>query len=314
MEGATHAPVGLGAGLDLDGVERSAVFDQQVDLFLRGVSIEVQRRHCAPVLEGLDDLADYEGFEELAAACTQPDGVGREPLGQPGHQAGIPHVELGCLDGSLQVAVVIGRQQVDDARSLQHGHPALGGVHRDAGILGHAAVIEQFCTARRHGHHEACEIRRAADVGQLAHVALDVGGHVGCVIDIPVHRLLVQAWHVATMDGLPDVRTGLQAGFALLQVVISGNETLRERHTMDFPQRQTRQIQHGDTACQALAHVLHEPEGLRAGQQVTAIVLSPVDVQFQQREQGRHVLHLVQDQAVGMVAQEKGGVVIRLLA
>jgi hypothetical protein len=26
------------------------------------------------------------------------------------------------------------------------------------------------------------------------------------------------------------------------------------------------------------------------------------------------VLHLVQDQAVGMVAQEKGGVVIRLLA
>ena len=219
-KGGSHFFIRASRSFDFQWIEGLVVFDDKVDFFLVGIAVVVKRRFQAVIAEGFDDFADDKGFKELPAFGALRNGFWRQPATEPGHKAGVQQVEFRCFDGAFQMVVAVWRQQVDDVGSLQDGEPALGGICRDARILGEVGVVEQFATARRDCRHEAGEIATGADIGELAHVAFNVGGDVGGVVDVPVGFLFVEARHIASVDVLPDVIVGGEHGLTGSEVVL----------------------------------------------------------------------------------------------
>lgn len=77
------------AGLDLEGLEQGASFDQEVHFVALGVAPEVERRLLARVREGLDPLGDHPIFEDGAAEWMGEELLARRDTQQVTQEPGV---------------------------------------------------------------------------------------------------------------------------------------------------------------------------------------------------------------------------------
>jgi hypothetical protein len=177
---------------------------------------------------------------------------------------------------------------VPPVRTLR-GSTATGGRGgRDADVTRQVGLVEQVCGTPGAGAQEPLEVAKASDIGERADVALQVRGDVRIGEGRRVNlRVGVQLGEAAAHHGR------FEAGQR------TGPEDLQEGQRLEFEAVRP--------ASQRLGDAPHEGELLGPGEQELSVSRAcGIHGDFQVAEQGRRVLHLVQDDR-RRVTPEKGG-------
>ena len=90
-----------GTRFDLDGIQPSALIDEQVDFKTTGLPIMKQTGLHAAVHAGLVDFGDDPAFEDGTAQRVEAKLLRFADTQQVTHQAAIEKMQLGCFDDLL---------------------------------------------------------------------------------------------------------------------------------------------------------------------------------------------------------------------
>ena len=160
-------------------------------------------------------------------------------------QARVAEVDLGRLGQPLAKILSERLGQKQQPRDFQDANPGVHGRHRHAQGTSQVRLVEDLPRARCEQAKEATEDGQIADVAHRAHVAFQVGLHVG------------------TKPGLGQRGPGQDLG----------KPPQEGRNLRMFLMREGQQLEHGHSPCHALGHALHQGGFLRASEQPAALAV-----------------------------------------
>lgn len=96
-------------------------------------------------------------------------------------------------------------QSQDDSRGLEQREPAGDRLRVNVGVVCDVRHVEELARPGSHRHEEAVEGGHVAHVDEVAHVTLEVGSLVVCVVGCPVDRSGHDLRHAPPPDSPPDV-------------------------------------------------------------------------------------------------------------
>lgn len=274
-----------GARLGFGQHEARRRIQNEVD-FDAALLAQVEERGRLPAMDArLVDLRRDPGLEDRAAQRVVDELIRGADAQEVAREPGVEEVQLGGLDHLGGDAAMPGGQAKDQEARLEDRQPRPGGVVRDAGVGGERGEVEHLRGSAGAQPQEGREGVQVADVEDLAHVALDVGGDVvgqpAVGGDLPV----VDARIAAPPQGVEEV---LRRGGEAPQLV----------------EAERQEVQHAGSSRQGLRDGLRQAEVLRPGEDEPPVLRAGIDVDLEVAEQIGRVLDFVDDRAGGMLCQE----------
>ena len=160
-------------------------------------------------------------------------------------------MQLGRLHQPLVDVAVPAGDEPDDVGGLEHRHPCARGALRDARVGAELREIHQLPRASGAEREEPLEVREIAHAQDVAHVALDVGGHIRVEPGRAVGALRLERGIAALDDGARE----------RLPRITAARGKLRE-----FQRVHRQHLVHRDAPRKRLGDALREHEALRPRQ------------------------------------------------
>ena len=126
----------------------------------------------------LEHFGEHERLEQWAEDRTIPDDSFGRGSQEGSQQAGVEHVQLGCLHEPLEPIAEPGLEAADEKQLLENGHVFLGGLVVEAVLTADLREIRQLTRVVCQHSKEPWHLVEPFHVGDVADIALDDGPHV----------------------------------------------------------------------------------------------------------------------------------------
>ena len=142
------------------------------------VAPEIQISPLPGIEAPLHQLGHHPGFKQRTPCRMGGQAGGIADAQQPGHQAHIQKIQLGCFGQTLAKIGVVRRQLKAQVTGFQHRQPLPGCDRRDAAVGPQCRQVQQLPRAGRTHAHKTLKLAQVAHGQQLAHIALQIGAHI----------------------------------------------------------------------------------------------------------------------------------------
>ena len=138
----------------------------------------------------------------MAACCTIPQRIWRQPHGKISTQPGIAEIQFRGLAETFQLIVGIRCEQINDMKSYQHFQPFLRRARRNISGFCQRCVIDLFRHKGSTANKEFTETHRIRNSTSLSYIPHQVSVDVG--VEILLTKLIVHALYLGH-TALPNV-------------------------------------------------------------------------------------------------------------